>query len=268
MSSFRKAIEDIGVWGVRVQRNTHSSVSIIGEFGVALWHALRHPKRVRYKQAIYYFQQTGYESLPIVVMICLLMGIILGFQAALQLKQFGTDIYVADLVGLSIVKELGPLMVAVIATGRAGSSFAAEIGTMRVNEEIDAMVTMGIEPSRFLFVPRLLAMAASIPLLTVFGNLFGLFGGLLIGRFQLGIPTVTYINRSFEVITPEQLMEGLGKSFVFAILITVIGCMRGLQSGSDAHGVGRATTSAVVTGIFWIVVSDAILTTLFSMGGV
>jgi len=265
--NFKKAIADIGVWGCDLKQNTYKTISVLGEFGLALFNAVRNPKRIRYHQCLYYFQQTGYESLPIVVMICLLMGVILGFQAALQLKQFGTDIYVADLVGLSIVKELGPLMVAIISTGRAGSSFAAEIGTMRVNEEIDAMVTMGIEPNRFLFIPRLIAMMGAVPILTIFGNLFGILGGLLIGRFQLGIPTVTYINRSLEVLTPAYLMEGLIKSVIFAILITVIGCLRGVQSGNDAHGVGRATTSSVVTGIFWIVISDAIMTTLFSIGG-
>ena len=266
MGSARDLIEDIGAWGHRVHSHTHSSISVIGEFGVALFRACKYPHKIRFKEALYYFQQTGIDSLPIVAMTCLLMGIILGFQAALQLEQFGTDIYVADLVGLSIVKELGPLMVAVISTGRAGSAFAAEIGTMRVNEEIDAMTTMGIEPSRFLFVPRLIAMVAAIPLLTVFGNLFGLLGGLLIGVFKLELPAITYINRTIEVITPAQLMGGFVKSIVFALLITVIGCMRGMQSGSDAHGVGRATTSAVVTGIFWIVIFDALLTTLFSVG--
>jgi phospholipid/cholesterol/gamma-HCH transport system permease protein len=209
----------------------------------------------------------GSDALPIVTMICFLMGLILGFQTAVQMHKYGGDIFTADLVGFSITKELGPLMVAVIATGRAGSAFAAEIGTMKVSEEIDAMETMGLVTSRFLIMPKMIAMIMVIPILTVFGDIAGLFGGFLVGWLKLGIPPVAYYNRTILVLTPMTFVLGLVKSAVFAFLIAAVGCMRGFEAGSDAKGVGRSATSAVVSGIFLIVIADALLTFLFTTMG-
>jgi phospholipid/cholesterol/gamma-HCH transport system permease protein len=206
----------------------------------------------------------GADALPIISVICFLMGLILGFQGALQLQKIGTDIFLADGVGLSIIKELGPLMVAMIATGRAGSAFAAEIGTMKVGEEISAMTTFGFVPSRFLFVPKLIAMVTVMPILTIFGDFIGITGGLAVGYFKLGIPVTPYINRTIYALQNIHLAESLAKSVVFAILITVVGCVKGFESDEDAQGVGRAATSAVVTSIFLIVVADTLLTVLFS----
>jgi phospholipid/cholesterol/gamma-HCH transport system permease protein len=192
------------------------------------------------------------------------MGLILGFQGALQLHKIGTDIYLADGVGLSIVKELGPLMVAMIATGRAGSAFAAEIGTMKVGEEVSAMITFGFVPSRFLFIPKLIAMAIVMPLLTVFGDFIGIAGGMAVGYFKLGIPITPYVNRTLLALRNVHLTESLTKSVVFAVLITIVGCVKGFESDGDAQGVGRAATSAVVTSIFLIVVADTVITFFFS----
>jgi phospholipid/cholesterol/gamma-HCH transport system permease protein len=180
------------------------------------------------------------------------------------MHKFGTDLYVADMVGLSIVKELGPLMVAMICTGRAGSAFAAEISTMKVSEEIDAMVTMGFKPSRFLIIPKLLALVLVMPVLTIFGNVVGIIGGMTVGVFSLGLPVITYFNRTVLIITPRCFTEGLIKSAVFAILIAAVGCLRGLEAKNDTHGVGSAATSAVVSGIFLVIVADTLLTFLFS----
>jgi phospholipid/cholesterol/gamma-HCH transport system permease protein len=171
-------------------------VTYLGELVAGMWVAARHPTRIRWGDTLYYMMRNGGEALPIVSLICLLMGIILGFQAAVQLHKVGADAYVADLVGLSIVKELGPLMVAMICTGRAGSAFAAEIGTMKVAEEVDALITMGLDPQRFLVVPKVLALLMMLPLLTIFGNLAGVFGGGIIGVMYLELPWITYYQQT------------------------------------------------------------------------
>jgi len=261
------AIEFIGDASLRFARDCVNMLAFIGELSAATVEAFRHPRRIRWRETLYYMDMCGSDALPIVMLICFLMGLILGFQSAIQMHKFGTDIYVADLVGLSIVKELGPLMVAMIAIGRAGSAFAAEIGTMKVSEEIDAMVTMGLVPSRFLIIPKLIAMLIVMPLLTVFGNMAGIFGGFVVGCGKLGIPVVAYYNRTLVALTITNFSLGLVKSLVFAFLIAAVGCMRGFESRMDAQGVGRSATSAVVSGIFLVVVADAVLTVLFSFIG-
>jgi len=202
-----------------------------------------------------------------VAMICFLMGLILGFQSAVQLHQFGADIFIVDFVGLTICVELGPLMVAMICTGRAGSAFAAEIGTMKVSEEVDALVTMGLDPCRFLTLPKVLALVAAMPLLTVFGDLTGIAGGFVVGMAKLDIPFVAYFARTARVISPWHMAQGLIKSVVFALLVGAVGCLRGLRTEGGAQGVGGATTSAVVTGIFLIVLADTALTMVFNVLG-
>lgn len=244
-----------------------AQVVFVGATVRVLAMAICHPGQLRRKDVLYYMSFCGDQSLGIVLLICYLMGVVLGFQAAVQLREFGTEIYTADLVGFSILKELGPLMVAMIATGRAGSAFAAEIGTMKVNEELNAMETMGISPERFLILPKLLAMVLVMPVLTLFGDVAGLFGGLCVGVWMLEIPAVTYIGRSLEVLSISTLLPGLFKSVVFAILIVLTGCRHGFTAGEDAQGVGRAATQAVVDSIFMVVVADSVLTVIYSIWG-
>ena len=244
-----------------------ANIIFLGEFAAAFVQAIKNPKKVRWRELFYYMDTCGRQALPIVMLICFLMGLILGFQAALQLAQFGTDIYVADLVGLSIVKELGPLMVAIICTGRAGSAFAAEIGTMKVNEEIDAMYTMGIEPFRFLAFPKVMALLICLPLLTIFGDLAGVLGGYVVGVYKLDLPSVAYWTQSMKAISWTDILEGIIKSGVFAFFIASIGCVQGLEASKDAQGVGRAATSTVVQGILQIIIADSLLTVLFSSLG-
>jgi phospholipid/cholesterol/gamma-HCH transport system permease protein len=242
-------------------------VCFLGQFAIAVKQIVRHPSKLRTKDMFYYMDTCGSQALPIVLCICYLMGVILGFQFALQAQKVGAEIYVADGVGFSILKELGPFMVAIICTGRAGSAFAAEIGTMKVNEEISALQTMGFSPVGFLVVPKLLAMLITTPLLIVFGDFAGLAGGFTVGITMMGLTPVSYIDRTLEVLVPSTLAMGVLKGLVFATIIALIGCMRGFQSKSDAQGVGRATTSAVVTSIFLIVVADAVLTRLYTLWG-
>ncbi len=257
-------IYSIGAFTLRFCNDLIDLLAFIGEISSALWFSFRNPKKVRWKETVYYMDVCGSDAVPIVVLICFMMGLILGFQGAIQMHKFGTDIFVADLVGLSTVKELGPLMVAMICAGRAGSAFAAELGTMKVTEEIDAMVTMGFVPSRFLIVPKVIALFAVMPILTVYGDIMGILGGMFVGKVQLGIPIIAYYNRTLLAVLPQYFMEGIIKSMVFSVLVAGIGCFRGLQTSNDTQGVGRATTSAVVSGIFLIILSDTLLTFLFS----
>ena len=236
----------------------------IGDTSSTFFEIVKNPKKIRWRETLYYMDMCGREAFGIVSLICFLMGLILGFQSAVQMHQFGADIFVADLVGFSILRELGPIMVAIICTGRAGSAFAAEIGTMKVNEEIDAMTTMGFNPTRFLVIPKMLALSLVMPLLTVAGDFFGILGGFAAAKVQLGIGTFQYFDRTVTVLSTSDLVEGVIKSIFFAFLISGIGCLRGLQSTADAQGVGRSATSAVVSGIFLVILSGAILTIIFT----
>jgi len=180
-----------------------------------------------------------------------------------QLTQFGADIYVANLVGLSIVRELGPLMTAIIAAGRSGAAFAAEIGTMKVSEEIDALTTMGLDRTRFLVTPKVLALLLMLPCLTLYADFVGIIGGMTVGVAGLGLPVQVYIRQTASSMAFWDIGSGLIKSIAFALLISGVGCLRGFQASTGAESVGRITTSAIVAGIFLIIVADAIFTVVF-----
>ena len=194
----------------------------------------------------FYLKRAGVDGLPIVGLISLLLGLIIAFMSSLQLKQFGANIYVASLLAIAMVKELGPIMTAILVAGRSGSAFAAEIGTMMVNEEVDALVTMGFDPVRFLAVPKVLATMIVVPLLTVYADLFGLLGGLIVGVLGLDLTVYTYITETQRSLDLFDIISSLIKAAVFAVLIAGIGCQRGFQVRGGAEAVGSATTSAVV----------------------
>ena len=251
----------VGERTVELWTDAKAILNFIGELAYSLYLAVRHPGVVRWGATFSYMDRTGSDAVPIVGMICFLMGLIL------QMHQFGADIFVADLVGLSICMELGPLMVAMICTGRAGSAFAAEIGTMKVSEEVDALVTMGLDPNRFLVLPKVLALTMAMPMLTLFGDVAGIAGGFAVGMGQLGLPFVAYYQETVAVVTLWHVVQGLIKSVVFALLVAAVGCQRGLRTDGGAQGVGASTTSAVVSGIFLIVLADAGLTIVFNALG-
>lgn len=207
----------------------------------------------------------GMNALPIVSLISFLLGLIMAFQAAHQLRQFGATIFVANLVGISIVRELGPLMTAIIIAGRSGSAIAAELGTMMVGEEIDALKVMGIEPIRYLVIPRVYAITFTQPALTVYANAIGIFGGFLIGVLYLGLSPAAYISQTVSALSLADVTIGLAKSLVFSWVIVLIGCHSGLRISGGAVGVGRATTTSVVSSIFTIIVVDSIFTTLSTL---
>ncbi len=241
-------------------------VAFVGEFSLAVVRALANPRRVRWKDALHVAETAGANALPIIVLIGFLMGLIMSFQSAIPLRQFGAEIFVANLLGLSLLRELGPLVTAIILAGRSGSAFAAEIGTMTVNEEINALMTMGLNPVRFLVVTRVLAAMAMTPLLTMFFNVAGLIGGALV-MGSLGYPLVSFVNQVHKSITMGDLLGGLFKSCVFGLLVCAIGCQRGLRARGGASAVGDATTSAVVSGIILIAVCDGVFAVAFYVLG-
>jgi phospholipid/cholesterol/gamma-HCH transport system permease protein len=239
-----------------------TQIAFIGETTAALWYAFTHPHRVRWKDVWYTCEQVGANALPIVALISFLLGVILAFQAAVPMRQFGAEIFVADLVGLSILRELGPLMTAILLAGRSGAAFAAEIGTMKVNEELNALTTMGLDPVRFLVVTRILAALLMVPLLSLFADLIGvLAGGLTMLSFS--IPIVTYLKEVDSIVDLKDVLAGLVKTPVFAILIAGIGCLRGLQTQTGASAVGISATRAVVSGIVLLVVVDGIFAVIY-----
>ena len=239
-------------------------LGFIGGLSSSIYYSILHPNKIQWKETLYYMDKSGADAVPIVILICFLMGAILAFQGVVQMGRFGLSIYVANLVGLSIVKELGALMVAVICIGRAGSAYAAEIGTMKVSEELDAMETMGLDTGRFLVIPKIIALVCVMPLLTVIGDIAGILGGMVVGVLRSGISVSEYYLRTIQAISYTDMLEGVIKSIIFAVLIAIIGCLRGFEAENDAKGVGRATTSSVVTGIFFIVIADAIITALIN----
>ena len=235
------------------------------QLGRATLDALRHPRKIRLGDVCYYMDNCGSDAMPIIALLGFLIGVILAFQAIVQLSRFGVESYVVNLVGTVIVTELAPLVTAVVLAGRTGSSFAAELGTMKADEEIDAMVTMGFDPGRFLLFPKMLALLVIMPGLTIISDVCGIAGGMVIVCSMLQVSTGEYLTRTFEIIQPIDLTQGLVKSFVFAVIVAGIGCMKGLNAERNAQGVGRSATSAVVTSIFLIVVTDAILTSCFGI---
>ena len=259
--------EEIGHNTVEIWRDIQSLVSFIGELSVGLARALVHPRAVRWRDAFAIAEAAGVNALPIVALVSFLMGLIMAFQAAIPLRQFGAQLYIANLIGLSMLRELGPLMTAVILAGRSGSAFAAELGTMKVREEIDALKTMGLDPVRFLIVTRVIAAVFMTPLLTVFADLMGLIGGFVVMR-SLGFPLITYFHQVQYAVSYGSLIGGLVKSFVFGILVAAIGCLRGLQTGTGATAVGQSTTSAVVSGIILITITDGIFALVYYYLGV
>ena len=214
-----------------------------------------------------FFQESGVQALGIVSLICLLVGLIFAFVGAIQLKAFGAQIYVADLVGIAMVRVMGAVMAGIIMAGRTGASYAAQLGTMQVNEEIDALQTLGISPMEFLVLPRMLALIVMMPLLCVYADIMGILGGLIVGVTMLDLSPTTYLNETRATFQLTNLWIGLFYSAVFGVIIALAGCLRGIQCGRSASAVGEATTSAVVTSIVTIVVATAIITVIFSVIG-
>ncbi len=244
---------------VHLDRMTRLSVETLVEAVVA---PLR-GKKVRGRSTVEQMVRIGFDSIPIVCTIAFFVGLILAMQSAYQLKRFGATIFVADLVAVSVIRELGPLLTAIIIAGRSGSAIAAEIGTMKVGEEIDALRAMGLNHVNFLFVPRMAALLIVLPCLTILADGIGIFGGYLLSISTLEFSSTRYLNQTASALLMKDLITGLVKSGFFALIIAVVGCYRGINTEGGAEGVGKSTTSSVVTSIFLIIAADVFFTALF-----
>jgi phospholipid/cholesterol/gamma-HCH transport system permease protein len=232
-------------------------ISFVGSVCLSLIYVCLHPGSLRKDDTFVCMQKAGVDALPIVGLISFLMGLIMAFMSSVQLQQFGANIYVASLVSLAMTRELGPIMTAIIVAGRSGSAFAAEIGTMKINEEVDALFTMGFDPTRFLVIPKIIASVIVVPLLTLFSDLFAIMGGLIVGVFTLDLTANAYITQTLKTLSLFDVFLGFFKSIVFALLVSWVGCLRGFQVKGGASSVGQATTSAVVSGIFLIILFNS-----------
>ncbi len=260
-------LEVIGRSAVELVDDLRLCIAFVGELSVMLARSLREPQKIRFDDVILVAQRAGIGAIPVIALVGFLLGLILAFQSAIPMQRFGAEILVADLLGISMLRELGPLMASILLAARSGSAFAAELGTMKVNEEIDALTTMGIEPVRFLVIPRVLAALIVVPVLAVLLNLFGLAGGAVV-MLSLDFPLVTYVNRVVEAVTFTDFASGMFKALAFGMIVAGVGCMRGLQAGTGADAVGVSTTSAVVSGIVLISVSDGLFSVIFYLVGI
>lgn len=258
-------LASVGLATWQMGSHARDILRFVGECVQGMVELIRRPAKFRWRDCLDQMQQCGAMALPIVSLISFLIGLTLAYQAAEELRRFGGDIYVADLVGLSIVREMGPVMVAVILAGRTGAAFAATLGNMQANEEIDALKTLGISPVNFLVLPRILALGLMTPLLVLYANAVGIVGGMLVARALLQIPPSAYWIEMQSMVGLTDINAGLIKATTFGLLIALSGCLRGLQAERSAAGVGRAATSAVVTAVLLLVLADALFAVLFNV---
>ena len=242
-------------------------LSFVGELAATLVPSLARPSRLRWTQMFAVFETAGWGALPILGLLSFLIGVVIAYQAGVQLRDFGANIFIADLIGISVLREFGPLLAAIIVAGRTGSAFTAEIGTMKVTDEIDALRTMGVSPMEFLALPKVLALVVVLPLLTVFADVFGVAGGMAMAQSMLEVRPYDFLDRFADAVELSDLLTGIGKAPVFALLISAVGCHQGFEVGTSADSVGRHVTRSVVQAIFLIIVADAVFSVVFSMAG-
>ena len=257
-------LERIGRRAQRAGDEAFGMLGFLGESALTLITGLRHPARLRWRPVLYNIRTAGFDALPIVGLLSFLLGIVVAYQGADQLRRYGANIFVADLVGLSMLREFAPLITAIIIAGRSGSAYAAQIGTMAVTEEIDAMRTIGIAPMELLVLPKIIALVIAMPLLTVFADALGVAGGMLMARAQLGVTFPEFLDRFSKAVSITAYMVGIGKAPVFAAIIAVVGCYQGFRTEGGADQVGRQTTRSVVQSIFLVIVADALFSVAFS----
>jgi phospholipid/cholesterol/gamma-HCH transport system permease protein len=261
-------LQRVGLGALEVRDQTLAMASFVGASAIASVHSLARPSRIRGRSVLHELQTAGFDALPIVGLLSFLLGLVIAYQGAGPLGRYGASIFVADVVGLAMLRELAPLLTAIVIAGRSGSSWAAQIGTMKVTEEIDALRTVGIPPLDLLVLPKILALSVALPLLTVFADALGIAGGMAMSRSELGVSFEDFLDRFAEAVRPADYLVGLGKAPVFAAVIALVGCHQGFQASGDAESVGRRTTVSVVQSTFAIIVVDALFSVVFSWLGI
>jgi phospholipid/cholesterol/gamma-HCH transport system permease protein len=261
----RSALERVGIGSLAAVQQGVALLGFIGECAIAAARLVAHPARIRWSAVLHNIQVSGFEALPIIGLTAFLLGVVVAYQGADQLSHYGANIFVVELVGYSMLREFAPLISAIIIAGRSGSAYAAQIGTMLVTEEIDAMRTLGIDPIELLVLPKVVALAIALPLLTAFADVTGVLGGMLMARAQLDVGFAEFLDRFGRELQGASLLIGIGKSWVFAIVIALIGSFQGFRTVGSADSVGRQTTLAVVQSIFLVIVADALFSVAFSI---
>lgn len=261
-------IADVGVRATKTWAGVRDTLAFVGECVIAFGNLLRGRARFRMSDLFLFMQEAGAEALPIVTLISFLVGTILAFVGAVQLEQFGAAIYVANLVGIAMVREMGAMMTGIVMAGRTGAAYAAQLGSMKVNQEIDALATMGISPLEYLVLPRMIALALMMPLLCLYSDFVGILGGVAVGVLGLKLSPITYYQYMQWAVQLDDLAGGVAKASVYGVLIALFGCLRGMQSGNSSSAVGEATTKAVVSSIVAIISACGLFAVVFYVLGI
>ena len=257
-------LENIGKDSLNILKDIKDFITFLGELFSAIFHNIFNPKDIRFKEMIYHIHKSGFNALVIIGLTSFLVGMVIAYQGSVQLAKFGADMFIVDSVGISIVRELGPMITAIVIAGRSGSAYTAEIGAMKITEEIAAMRTMGFDPYSFLVLPRIFALMIALPLLIFFSDIMGIFGGMVASSMQLGITFTQFIDRLYEVLEVKHYVLGMIKGPVFAFIIAAVGCFRGLQVSDNTESIGLHTTASVVNSIFLVIAFDALFSVIYT----
>ncbi len=258
----------LGREAVQFAELTAAMLTFVGEVACSIWNTLQSPSRIRWRPLFGNVESAGVNALPIISLLSFLIGIVIAYQAGVQLLHYGANIFIVELVVLSIVRELGPLMTAIIVAGRTGSAYTAEIGTMVVTQEIDALRTIGVSPLDLLVLPKLFGLMVVLPLLTLVADAAGVFGGMVIAASLMDVSFNDFLQRIPQVVKPAHFIIGIGKAPVFAMVIAVVGCLQGFRTTGSADSVGRQTTISVVHSIFLVIIVDAAFSVLLNWMGI
>lgn len=263
----RPTLEQLGRSVAAILEEIFALLNFVGESAVVVTGILRQPTRLRWRPILHNIYSAGFSALPIIGLLSFLVGVVIAYQVAGQLRRYGANIFVVDLVGLSVLREFAPLITAIIVAGRSGSAYAAQIGTMIVTEEIDAMRTIGVPPLDLLVIPKVFALLIALPLLTVYADILGVFGGMITAHAQLGVSYEDFLDRFVNTVDLSDYLIGFGKAPVFAAIITMVGCFQGFRTKGGGDSVGRQATRSVVQAIFLVIVTDALFSVMFSLMG-
>lgn len=254
----------IGKSALTQLREFRDYLHFVGQLSMEALRLIRHPTHFRWSSLASVIEKTGYQALPIIALLSFMIGIVIAYQMGIQLRNYGANVFIVNLLGLSVLREFGPLLTAIMVAGRTGSAFTAQLGIMQINQEIDALNTMGVTPGELLLLPRIIGLVITLPLLTIWADMFGVFGGMIMANNVLSITWHEFLNRFQHEIPLKTLLLGLGKTPVFALLIASIGCFQGIKVEGSAESVGKNTTRSVVLAIFFIIAADAIFSIIFS----